>query len=269
MGVANRGNNFGEIALLYDCKRAATCVAAEPCLFWRVDQKTYRQILAHGRQTSEQDTIKTLKKVSFLKDLPLEILSKMAASATERSFKRGDVIFKRGSPGTKFYIIKKGTVELNGIKLGDQIFNDRILKSGDFFGKRAILKAEPHTANAIAQDEVSTLYLSRKEFLNIIGPLEDLVKQTSDMKLLVSAFDYNIWCCPSSSHYHLITLIIKLQKYIAGFGQREISDYECSELVTHINDEVFTAGTTLYSEGEEWEPTIYFVRSGKIKLTSK
>lgn len=187
VGDAGSGRSFGDLALLYDCPRAATCVAVEACELWRVDQKTFRQILANGRINGDKETIETLQKVSFLKDLSNEYLAKMAAAAESKPFKTGDVIIKKGDPGTDFYIIKEGFVAVKDIEVGGQSYADQKLKGGDFFGERAIVTDEPRVANIVATSDVETLCLSRDAFLNIIGPLETLLEKESDLRGLVSS----------------------------------------------------------------------------------
>ncbi len=188
VGEAGKGRSFGDLALLYDCPRAATVIAAEECILWRVDQKTFRQILANGRINGDRETIDTLKKVSFLSDLSDEYLAKMAAAATDRSFKKGDVIIRKGDPGTEFYILKEGSVAVKDIEVGGQDFVDQNLRAGEFFGERAIVTDEPRVANIVAIEDCTTLCLSREDFLNIIGPLEKLLKKESDLRDLVSCF---------------------------------------------------------------------------------
>jgi cAMP-dependent protein kinase regulator len=42
------GGSFGELALLYNCPRAVTCIANTDCRVWKVDQKTFRYMLANN-----------------------------------------------------------------------------------------------------------------------------------------------------------------------------------------------------------------------------
>jgi len=199
VGEAGPGRSFGDLALLYDCPRAATCIAgmsssgiasgstAKECLLWRVDQKTFRQILANGRLDGDRETIDTLRKVSFLKDLSDEYLAKMASAAVDKPFKKGDLIIKKGDPGTDFFILKDGSVVVTDIEVGGDVFDDQILKEGDFFGERAIIQEEPRVANIKAREDCTTLCLSREAFLNVLGPLENLMKEANDLRSLVSA----------------------------------------------------------------------------------
>lgn len=242
VGDAGSGRSFGDLALLYDCPRAATCVAVEACELWRVDQKTFRQILANGRVNGDKETIESLQKVSFLKDLSNEYLAKMAAAAEAKTFKTGDVIIKKGDPGKDFYIIKEGLCKVKDIEVGGQSYADQILKVGDFFGERAIVTDEPRVANIVATSDVETLCLSRDAFLNIIGPLETLMEKESDLRGL---------------------------KAVPVFAASDVTAFEYSELVGRMEEVTFKAGADLYNEGKEWVPAIYFVRKGKVQITSK
>jgi cGMP-dependent protein kinase len=37
------GHGFGELALLYNAPRSATCVATEECYLWGIDRHTFRK----------------------------------------------------------------------------------------------------------------------------------------------------------------------------------------------------------------------------------
>ena len=48
VGSGGKGNNFGELALIYNCPRTASCVAESNCKLWRIDQKVWNT-LQHER----------------------------------------------------------------------------------------------------------------------------------------------------------------------------------------------------------------------------
>ena len=66
VGSCSRGGSFGELALLYNCPRAATCVALTDCKLWKVDQKTFRYMLANNTANQQKDIQDVLRKVPFL-----------------------------------------------------------------------------------------------------------------------------------------------------------------------------------------------------------
>ena len=186
VGEAGPGKAFGDLALLYDCPRAATCVASEVCTLWRVDQKTFRQILANGRLSGDREIIEVLRKVKIFEDLSDEYLAKIASATATKSFAKGDYIIKKGDIGMEFYILKEGTVTVKDIEAGGDKYADQVYKEGDFFGERAIVTDEPRAANIVANEDCTTLTLSREDFLHSVGPLEALMKKAQDLKVLVS-----------------------------------------------------------------------------------
>lgn len=50
-----------------------------------------------------------------------------------------------------------------------------LLGKSDFFGERALLKNEPRAANVIALGYVDCLVLERGDFVNLLGPLEQIL----------------------------------------------------------------------------------------------
>jgi CRP-like cAMP-binding protein len=186
VGHVNNGATFGDLALLYDCPRAATCTAIDKCVLWRVDQKSFRQIIANGRLHRDQEIINVLRKVSFLSEVSTEYLGKIAGMVTTKYCRKGDVIIKKGDSGKEFYILKQGSVIVRNIEAGGGVFSDQIYKQGDFFGERSIMTDEPRAANVIAREDCVMLCLSRADFLQIVGPLDKLVKKSHELMILVS-----------------------------------------------------------------------------------
>eukprot|EP00405_Crypthecodinium_cohnii_P057253 CAMPEP_0206625240 /NCGR_PEP_ID=MMETSP0325_2-20121206/64636_1 /ASSEMBLY_ACC=CAM_ASM_000347 /TAXON_ID=2866 /ORGANISM="Crypthecodinium cohnii, Strain Seligo" /LENGTH=1175 /DNA_ID=CAMNT_0054149423 /DNA_START=1 /DNA_END=3528 /DNA_ORIENTATION=- len=49
-----RGDVFGELALLYNCPRAASVISAAHCMLWELDRETFKAICYEAAQSSEQ-----------------------------------------------------------------------------------------------------------------------------------------------------------------------------------------------------------------------
>mmetsp|Transcript_902 Transcript_902/g.1396 ORF Transcript_902/g.1396 Transcript_902/m.1396 type:complete len:282 (-) Transcript_902:689-1534(-) len=103
VGEASDGGSFGDLALLYDCPRAATCTATGDCKLWRVDQNAFRQILANSTLNKDRAVLDTLKKVPFLKALDIEYLNKIANSVETKKFAKNAKIIKKGDKGLEFF----------------------------------------------------------------------------------------------------------------------------------------------------------------------
>ena len=48
--TCKRGDVFGELALLYNCKRAASVVASKACILWELDRETFKAICYEAAQ---------------------------------------------------------------------------------------------------------------------------------------------------------------------------------------------------------------------------
>eukprot|EP00435_Cladocopium_sp_Y103_P049322 s2239_g14.t2 len=115
-----------------------------------------------SRANVDEQTYMFLCKVKLLKRLPKDELPALAKQATEVLFKPGESIITQGEEGSDFYMIKKGTadVEINGKTVAS-------LKAGDYFGENALLRNEPRNATIKATKEVVVLKITRKSFMSL------------------------------------------------------------------------------------------------------
>ena len=187
VGSCSRGASFGELALLYNCPRAATCVATTDCRLWKVDQHTFRHMLANNTANQQKDVQYVLKKVPFLSELDDAILTKIGDALTNVAFQDGERIINKGDIGEVFYIIREGTVLVNDIGFGDSQYVDQHLGQSDWFGERALLTGEPRVANVTATSHCVCLCLSRDTFEKTLGPLQNLIDHAMKKRVLVSA----------------------------------------------------------------------------------
>merc|ERR1719498_2352178 len=144
--VVNEGDVFGELALLYNCPRAANVVAKEECVCWQLDRDTFNNIVkdASVRRREKYDAF--LKSVTLLSSIDAYERSQISDALKAETFRKGDTIIKQDEPGDKFYIVEEGTLyaEKNGQKVMDY-------KAGDYFGELALLKNQPRAATVMVQ----------------------------------------------------------------------------------------------------------------------
>jgi Cyclic nucleotide-binding domain len=86
VGCAAAGASFGELALLYSAPRAATVVATEDTVLFRVDQKAFRYILQAQTKEGEKGKNNLLQRVDFLKGLSENDMAKLAANMTPMQY---------------------------------------------------------------------------------------------------------------------------------------------------------------------------------------
>ena len=242
VGSASRGASFGELALLYNCPRAATCIATHTCKLWKVDQRTFRYMLANNNLSQQKGTIDVLRKVQFLANLDGSMLSKIADALTMVSFHKGDRIINKGDVGEVFYILKEGRVRVHDIGLGDSQYVDQILGPGDFFGERALLTGEPRLANITAEIPSVTLCVSRENFERIMGPLQDLIDHAMKKRVLMG---------------------------VPMFANSQFQPYEMARLAELVTEMTFGPGEILAEEGQPAQQNLYIIRSGKIVIANE
>ena len=183
------GDAFGELALLYNCPRAASIVcSSNECILWALDRETFNHIVKTSAQNKREKYEKFLKKVDILSTIDSYELSKICDSLKSGVYKKGDYIIKEGEMGDVFYILEEG--KCNATKTlepgkPEEIINE--LKEGDYFGERALLSGEPRYANiVVVSDTAKVISLDRNSFNRLLGPIMDILKRNMDK--------YNVYC---------------------------------------------------------------------------
>ena len=100
-----------------------------------------------------------LKRNDFFKITSDHKLIKICSLMIKEKYKKDDYIFKEGETGDKFYLIKKGKV--NVIKNNKII---REMENGTCFGELALLSNEPRSATIQAETDCSLYILTKKNF---------------------------------------------------------------------------------------------------------
>lgn len=168
------GGTFGELALIMNQPRAASVVAVEPCVCWKIDRKPFRYFLASADRTLIDQAYEDLKAVKILKDLPSAHLYKLAAHVSKESFEEGATIIKKGDEGDKFFMIKDGVVEC----LVSEASHVE-LSAGSHFGDRALNHQQPRACDVVAKTRVETMALSKNDFEALLGPVSEAIEKTN------------------------------------------------------------------------------------------
>ena len=241
VGACTRGASFGELALLYNCPRAATCLANTDCRLWKVDQKTFRYMLANNQANTQKDIHDVLRKVPFLSELEDQMLTRISDALTTVTFPSGERIINKGDVGEVFYILREGNVKVHDIGFGDSQYVDQVLSPGDWFGERALLTGEPRVANVTAETPCSTLCLSRETFEKTLGPLQSLIDHAMKKRVLMG---------------------------VPIFANSHFQPYEMARLTDLVTEVTFHNGEVLAEEGQPAKQNLYIIRSGKIVIAN-
>lgn len=243
VGSAHRGASFVELALLYNAPRAATCMAASTvCQLWKVDQHTFRHLLARHAREEEVQVLRVLESIPLFDSFSPSYRSRLADALTVVKFKENERIVQKGDVGEVFYIIQSGSVKVHDIGMGDSNFVDRILTKGDFFGERALLTGEMRAANVTAVSEVTTLCLSRAQFETVIGSLQAIIEREMKKNFL---------------------------KAIPLFAGSKFTELEMDHIADALKEMCYAKGQKVCKIGEPSPQDLWIVKSGRILVLNK
>ena len=172
------GDSFGELALLYNTPRAATCRAKTDCVVWTLDRISFNAIVVSAAMLKREMYQNFLKHVPILETLTdMEIMT-LADSLVEEKFDHNDKVCTQGEEGHHFYIIKSGSAICT--QYDEETDDEKIvanLTSGNYFGEIALLTNKNRQATVIAQDDLIVLSIDRATFTRVLGEMDEILRR--------------------------------------------------------------------------------------------
>jgi len=177
----HEGDIFGELSLMYSTPRTATVQSSRPSVVWVLSRHTFRSLVKSQNQIAFSQREVFLNSIPILNPLNREERLKVADAFKEKSFPPGTEVMKQGERGEEFFVILEGEAEVyveNKDNQGETVKKKvNQLFRADFFGERALLTDDPRMATVVASSEIplKCLALGRQDFVNILGPLSELM----------------------------------------------------------------------------------------------
>lgn len=116
-----------------------------------------------------EQIISVLEKVPLFEGLSRKDLEHVGRLVRGRSLKTGELLFREGDPGDKFYILQSGSIEILKEKSGAEPERLAVKKAGDAFGEMALLTDAPRSATVRAIENANLLVVSREQFEQLLG----------------------------------------------------------------------------------------------------
>ena len=104
--------------------------------------------------------IEVLRRVPMLAVLPEPVLERLARGSQVRQLADGEVVFREGEVGDRFYVIERGRVD---VTIRDEFVRSET--AGDSFGEIALLRDVPRTATVTAATDTVVRSIDRDLFL--------------------------------------------------------------------------------------------------------
>jgi cAMP-dependent protein kinase regulator len=165
------GDTFGELALLYNCPRAASVESREKCILWQLDRETFSHIVKDAASKKRERYDAFIKQVPLLSSMDAYERSQLADALMTETFEAGAKVVLEDDPGDKFFIIEEGEAYAEKKNVG-QVME---YKPGEYFGELALLRNQPRAATVVAKSKLTVLTLGRSSFKRLLGPLDDIL----------------------------------------------------------------------------------------------
>ena len=110
------------------------------------------------------NSIEQLRKVNLFKNFTNQKLEDLSRKIKIEKIPNGKNVITQGEQGTRFYIVKKGFVD---IFVGNHKYI-RTMNENEYLGERALFFKEPRSATATAKGDVEVYYLEKQDFETVI-----------------------------------------------------------------------------------------------------
>ena len=169
----DRGDYFGELALLHDAPRNATCRAAVPTDVLSLSRQDFDR-LVKARFALREKVDASIARVDLLRKMPLfaeldaQQVQRIAAEMKEETFAAGAAILRQGEIGETFHVIQSGRVQVTVTQDGEEkVIAER--GPGEYLGEIALLLAVPRTATVTALTPVQVLTMHKRDFDQLVS----------------------------------------------------------------------------------------------------
>lgn len=123
-----------------------------------------RGVIAQDQNTELAEIISLVSNFQFFRNVSPKNLNEILQSAIIQNFKKDDIIIRKGDPGSNFYIVVSGKVNV----LNETGISISTLDKGDVFGEMSLICDENVGATIQAKEETTVLNIDHKHFKFIL-----------------------------------------------------------------------------------------------------
>ena len=109
-----------------------------------------------------------LSRVQIFSGLSAADLGRLLEIVSERTYRRDEVVFHAGDPGSTLFILKTGSVKIAICSSDGREDILKVLYPGDFFGEMSILDGQHRSATVRAVEKSASLVITREQFVELI-----------------------------------------------------------------------------------------------------
>jgi putative ABC transport system ATP-binding protein len=184
----DRESGQAVVRLLHDLARAERCVVLLVTHDPRVLEAADRIVnLVDGRVASDVRVARSVEICEFLARTSIfaghtpASLTEVAEQMNIDRFAGGEVIFRQGDPGDRFYLIRRGRVQVLRGDEGARLV--ATLGPGEFFGEAALIEDKPRNATLRAVEDVELFSLTKAQFRTALAASRSFREQLLEVLL--------------------------------------------------------------------------------------
>jgi putative peptide zinc metalloprotease protein len=202
----------------------------------RVGIRRWRQ--ARGQVPREY--LEVLADLPFLADVPRAELRHIASYLAVEEVEAGQVVFRQGARGDRFYVLLDGTVRVIRIAADERAERLATFGPGDYFGEAALVANVARTATVVAETPARLLSLDAGHF----------------RRWLASRVDVNAAVHRTLAERRLLARL----PLFAGLGTTELDRLAARMLVTR-----YSTGDTIVEQGAAGD-RFYVIVDGRVQV---
>ena len=190
VNIIHPGELFGEVALIWDCKRTATVktrnystlafiiksVFHDMCEQYSTVYKSLRvrmRVYDDGMKRFIKNQLKTLPYASGISDDTLEEISYLVK---HEYYENNKIVFRSGDPTTKVYFVTMGEVDIFR-EIGNKEFLIDTLYQGWWLGAYKVLNGDKHVFTMRAGSDTTLHYLTKDSISLLMNNYSDFNKE--------------------------------------------------------------------------------------------
>lgn len=176
------GDAFGELAIMYNAPRAATCRVNTGAKLWQLDRVSFKVIVVAAAMQKREKYQNFLTKVPLLESLTEMEVMTLADSLLEETYIEGNTICDQGDEGNYFYIILEGAAECSQVDGAGASKVVASLTEGNYFGEIALMSSKPRQATVKAVGgKLKVLAIDRATFVRVFGSMEEIMQRNMEV----------------------------------------------------------------------------------------
>ena len=189
--ILQKGNYFGDTAILYGTYREYTVKSSTDCYVWIMEKKNFKKVIDHILHITYEDNNSNIEKIPLFSITSHDQKIKIANNIYRETHLENKTIFEKGNISNCIYILKDGGINLK--KDGKLI---KTLKRGECFGALEAISNSNRITEAVPKEKTHLLTLPVFWLQSLYG---DNYRSVLALSMIKSAF----WNDPSLKKLNL------------------------------------------------------------------